>query len=141
MNLARICYGNPDPAICNAASTVCWHGVVKFYDGESHKGGRNRYDITAPCDDDNMCYANLDGIQRYLNRPEIWQALEVPKAVGKYKDASDEINEAFTVSGDKGISTQQQVLYLLEVGVDVLIYQGMYDLACNTAVGNPFHYM
>jgi cathepsin A (carboxypeptidase C) len=35
----------------------------------------------------------------------------------------------------EGISTEPQVLYLLENGVDVLIYQGVLDLAYNT-VGN-----
>ena len=32
-----------------------------------------------------------------------------------------------------GLSTQPQVLYLLESGVNVLFYQGNLDLACNTA--------
>lgn len=43
-NLLSICYKNPDAAICQAAESVCWEGVIKHYDEESGKGGRNRYD-------------------------------------------------------------------------------------------------
>jgi cathepsin A (carboxypeptidase C) len=49
-NMARcievlaVCYNHADPAICSAASMVCWYGVVSYYDGESGKGGRNRFD-------------------------------------------------------------------------------------------------
>ena len=44
MSVAKTCYDRPDPAICAAASEVCWDGVVKWYDGESGAGGRNRFD-------------------------------------------------------------------------------------------------
>jgi cathepsin A (carboxypeptidase C) len=43
---------------------------------------------------------------------------------------------AFALAGDEGSTTQPQVLYLLDSGIDVLIYQGMLDLACNTAVSD-----
>ena len=39
-----VCYNHPDPAICNAVAEICWNGVVSWYDGESGKGGRNRFD-------------------------------------------------------------------------------------------------
>lgn len=42
--VAEICERNPDPAICNAALSVCWDGVIRWYDDESYGGGRNRYD-------------------------------------------------------------------------------------------------
>lgn len=44
MDVAKTCYSHPDPAICLAAEQVCWYGVVEWYDGESRKGGRNRFD-------------------------------------------------------------------------------------------------
>lgn len=44
LSLASVCYKYPDPAICSAAEEVCWKGVVEYYDGESGKGGRNRFD-------------------------------------------------------------------------------------------------
>ena len=44
LEVAKVCYDHPDPAICAAASTVCMTGVINFYDGESYAGGRNRFD-------------------------------------------------------------------------------------------------
>jgi cathepsin A (carboxypeptidase C) len=44
MDVLRTCYERPDPAICSAANMVCWDGVIVHYDGESGKGGRNRFD-------------------------------------------------------------------------------------------------
>ena len=44
LDVARTCYTHPDPAICAAADTVCYLGVVGWYDDESYAGGRNRFD-------------------------------------------------------------------------------------------------
>lgn len=44
LDLARVCYAHPDPAICAAAEKVCNDGVINWYDGESGPGGRNRFD-------------------------------------------------------------------------------------------------
>jgi len=133
MNLAKVCYSHPDPAICNAAAEICWDGVIVLYDGESGKGGRNRFDITAPCDLDNFCYPETLLIQDYLNTPKIFKALGVPSAIVNFSIVSWEVLRAFSLTNDLGISTQPQVLYLLENGVDTLFYQGNLDLACNTA--------
>lgn len=134
MELAKVCYNYPDPAICLAAEEVCWTGVIEHYDGESGAGGRNRFDISHPCETkDDLCYPEIQNIDMYLNLPWVWEALHVPKAVGKYSVISMEIAIAFSLTSDGGTSTQPQVLYLLENGVDVLFYQGNLDLACNTA--------
>ncbi|KAF2129342.1 carboxypeptidase Y precursor [Dothidotthia symphoricarpi CBS 119687] len=134
MALTRVCYSHPDPAICIAADQVCWTGVVEHYDGEAGAGGRSRYDITKPCTTkDDFCYPEIKQIEEYLNLPWVWEALHVPKAVKKFRAASMEIMIAFSSTDDMGTSTQPQVLYLLESGIDVLFYQGNFDLACNTA--------
>ncbi|KAF2473664.1 alpha/beta-hydrolase [Lindgomyces ingoldianus] len=134
MNLAQVCYQHPDPAICAAASTICWNGVISHYDSESGPGGRNRFDITTPCKTkDELCYPEIPHIQEYLNLPWVWEALQVPKALHNYSILSEEVAIAFTLTNDEGISTQPQVLYLLENEIDVLFYQGNLDLACNTA--------
>jgi cathepsin A (carboxypeptidase C) len=133
MDLARVCYQYPDPAICTAAEEVCWYGVIVHYDGESRKGGRNRFDITVPCEDEITCYKNTVFIEKYLNLPEVFSALGVPPAIKKYRMISEKISRSFGTTNDAGISTQPQVLYLLENGIDVMFYQGNFDLACNTA--------
>ncbi|KAF2029636.1 carboxypeptidase Y precursor [Setomelanomma holmii] len=138
LELANVCYSHPDPAICNAANTVCWDGVIVHYDGESAgrpgNGTRNRFDITEPCKSSGeLCYLEPERISEYLNLPWVFEALGVPKAVANYSIYSMDIAWAFALTYDAGISTQPQVLYLLDAGIDVLFYQGNLDLACNTA--------
>jgi cathepsin A (carboxypeptidase C) len=134
MELASLCYNHPDPAICLAAEEVCMNGVIIHYDGESGAGGRNRFDIVHDCETrDDLCYPEIQGIQNYLNLPSVWEALHVPKAAGNYSVMSMDIAYAFALTGDGGFSMQPQVLYLLDHGIDVLFYQGNFDLACNTA--------
>lgn len=134
LDLAKVCYNHPDPEICQAAEKVCWYGVIQHYDGESGKGGRNRFDITHGCETkDDLCYPEIPRVAKYLNLPWVYEALGVPKAVGNYSVYSWEIATAFSLTNDGGISTQPQVLYLLDNGIDVLFYQGNLDLACNTA--------
>jgi cathepsin A (carboxypeptidase C) len=134
LDLARVCYDHPDPAICAVASTVCWFGVIEHYDGESGAGGRNRFDITHPCETlDDMCYPQISRIEEYLNLPWVWESLNVPKAVHNYSVFSEGVANAFELTNDLSITMQPQVLYLLDAGIDVLFYQGNLDLACNTA--------
>jgi len=133
MELAKVCYAHPDPAICSVASWVCWNGVIVYYDGESYAGGRNRFDITKPCEMDGLCYSNSQLIQDYLNTTRVFEALGVPKGFQNYSITSIEVMMAFEATNDLGISTQPQILFLLENGIDTLIYQGNLDLACNTA--------
>ncbi|KAM0402587.1 hypothetical protein ACHAPZ_005526 [Fusarium culmorum] len=135
LDLARVCYEHPDHAICSAASEVCWEGVIKWYDGESgSNGGRNRFDISVPCQsDDDLCYKESALIQNYLNLPRVFKALGVPSALTNYSILSWDVAEAFELGIDTGISTQSQILYLLNHDIDVLMYQGNLDLACNTA--------
>lgn len=44
MDVAATCASNSDPAICQAAETVCYEGIMGWYEDESGKGGRNRFD-------------------------------------------------------------------------------------------------
>ena len=150
IEVAKICYDHPDPAICNAASTVCWHGVIKYYDGESYAGGRNRFDsnvpahcivlasinsvlVTAPCDIDDFCYANTFLVQKYLNLKSSFAALGVPSEVKNFTIASDAVSSAFQRTNDLAITLKPEIQYLLASQIDILIYQGNLDLACNTA--------
>ncbi|TAQ84327.1 hypothetical protein B7494_g7335 [Chlorociboria aeruginascens] len=133
MEVKKTCYNHPDTAICNAASTVCWEGVISHYDGESGPGGRNRFDITAPCVIANFCYAHTELIQEYLNLETSFAALGVPSAIKNYTVISDAVYGAFRLTTDMGINLEPELQYILANQVDVLIYQGNLDLACNTA--------
>ncbi|KAF4994304.1 hypothetical protein FGRMN_5889 [Fusarium graminum] len=135
LDLSRVCYEHPDHAICTAAADVCWDGVIQFYDGESGPGGnRNRFDITFPCESgDDLCYKESGLIEKYLNLPHVFKALGVPSELTKYAIYSMNVSNAFDSGFDVQTSTQSQILYLLNHDVDVLMYQGNLDLACNTA--------
>lgn len=131
IDVSQACYDHPDPAICATAKQVCYDGVMKHYDGEA---GRNRFDITAPCKTpDDSCYFELERINKFLNSPWVFQELSVPPEVKNFTFDSGDVYDAFAAGNDLGISTQPQVKFLLESGIDVLLYQGNSDIACNTA--------
>lgn len=44
LELAKVCYVHPDPAICRAADSVCEEGVMNYFDHAGEKGGRNPFD-------------------------------------------------------------------------------------------------
>lgn len=114
LNLAQVCYKNPDPALCLVAAQVCWEGVVVYYDGESGEGGRNRFDITLPCETkDDLCYPEMPLIKTYLNTQAVYKALGVPKDFGEFDIISWPVAEAFAMTNDEQISMQPQVLYML----------------------------
>jgi cathepsin A (carboxypeptidase C) len=93
----------------------------------------NYHIVTAPCDIDDFCYANTGLIQDYLNLESSFSALSIPKQIKNFTVGSDDIARAFELTNDLGISLIPQVQYLLASQIDILIYQGNLDLACNTA--------
>ncbi|KAL3451209.1 alpha/beta-hydrolase [Aspergillus insuetus] len=133
MELYDLCIGHPDPAICHAAADVCYQGVMGWYEDEAGAGGRNRFDITAPCEIDEMCYIQAALIEQYLNTPAVWDALQPPRQIKEYKFVSQPVIDAFEKTSDGMTSTSDLVAFLLENNVHFLAYQGNLDLACNTA--------
>ncbi|WYZ39540.1 hypothetical protein EsH8_III_001454 [Colletotrichum jinshuiense] len=134
MYLQEACYAFPDPVICAAAGDFCFERIEWLYYQEVKAGGRNPFDITAPCETEDICYGASGAIEAYINSDRVWDALELP--AGRKHDfrlISMDVNEAFGRSGDAFWSTEAQVKYVLESGVDVLVYNGDLDLSCNTA--------
>ncbi|PYI12548.1 alpha/beta-hydrolase [Aspergillus sclerotiicarbonarius CBS 121057] len=84
------------------------------------KGGRNRYDVTDPCEIDSMCYAQTVRIKQYLNSVRERKAISPP----------DAIYWAFETTPKGMTSISSRVVFLLSYGVDFLAYQGNPDLAC-----------
>ena len=82
---------------------------------------------------DDLCYVQSALIQLYLNTSTVFEALNVPKEVKEYRMFSAAINEAFELAGDVSITMKPELEFLLAKQIDVLIYQGNLDLACNTA--------
>jgi carboxypeptidase C (cathepsin A) len=110
--------------------------VLVWYDGESGKGRRNRFDTTAACDTDDFCYNSTNDVQHYLNLPHIPRALHIDPSMPSYRNysiASTAVGQAFQISNDLGIGMEAQVQNLLSSQIDGLVYQGNLDLACNIA--------
>jgi cathepsin A (carboxypeptidase C) len=152
MEVYDVCINSLDPDICKAASSVCYKGIVGWYEDESsHKGGRNRFDseripstgttslanvellVTAPCFVDNFCYQEAAYVMEYLNSPAVWNALSPPKQVKNYTMESEAVVAAFRTTPEGMTLSSDEVLFLLANGVHFLAYQGNLDLACNTA--------
>ncbi|KGO76721.1 Peptidase S10, serine carboxypeptidase [Penicillium italicum] len=133
MELYDTCAVNPDVAICKAAYSVCYDGIVGLYDEESKKGGRNRFDITAPCEIDDVCYIEAAYTEQYLNSPVVREALSPPEGTKEYRFASSAVADAFETTPEAMTSSSDHILFLLSHGVHFLAYQGNLDLACNTA--------
>ncbi|OLN96609.1 Carboxypeptidase Y-like protein [Colletotrichum chlorophyti] len=134
MRLQEACYAFPDPIICSAAGEFCFEKVDWLYYRDVKTGGRNPFDITRPCEIDDLCYGAGAGIEAYIRSEAVLAALEVPESVGRnFSLISMGVNQAFTEAGDPGLSTEREVRFVLESGVDVLVYNGDLDLACNTA--------
>ncbi|PWY89168.1 alpha/beta-hydrolase [Aspergillus heteromorphus CBS 117.55] len=134
MELYDVCMEHPDPAVCHAADQVCFDGIIGWYDNESSTpGGRNRFDITRPCEVEDLCYIEATYIEKYLNSPAVWEALSPPKEIPEYRMVSKAVSDSFETSSDMMIATSSLVQYLLANQVHYLAYQGNLDLACNTA--------
>lgn len=134
MRLMKICDENPDYIICQTAGEYCLDKVTGYYEYDE---SRNRFDITAPCEVPEICYVEADYIEEYLNKPWVREALDVPDRVPRYKWASEKIAIAFYGTTDGPLTVNALVADILAAGVDVLIYQGKLDAACNTA-GNRY---
>ncbi|KAK2054456.1 alpha/beta-hydrolase [Colletotrichum caudatum] len=134
MYLQEACYKYPDPIVCHAAGAFCYENIDYLYYRDVVPGGRNPYDITRPCETETICYGAGEGIETYINSDRIWAALEIPAEVARnFSLISWDVNSAFELAGDTSLTTEAEVKYILESGVDVLIYNGDLDLACNTA--------
>ncbi|EXJ90487.1 hypothetical protein A1O1_03590 [Capronia coronata CBS 617.96] len=126
------CYKYPDEKLCKAADEICI-SIRDLYDQEAGAGSRDPYDITRKCEVEHLCYDGAVEVETYLNQPHILESLGIPDVLGNFSIESPQIVDNFKKGNDLYANTMEQVKYTLENGVDVLIYNGNLDLACNTA--------
>ncbi|KAH8663267.1 Alpha/Beta hydrolase protein [Ilyonectria robusta] len=131
--LHEACYEYPDPILCHAADSFCSSEIRALFDNETGKGGRDPFDITRTCQVDQLCYTEVLSIEAYANTPQMRQALNVPKNFKNFTILNMDIHELFWKGNDLFVNTAPEVKYILEAGIDVLVYNGNLDLACNTA--------
>lgn len=133
MYVHEACYEYPDPLICQAADSFCMTEIRDLYDKETGAGGRDPFDVTRTCEIDQFCYMGVLDIQDYMNTPSVWSSIDPPKNVANFSIMSFDIHTAFLAGVDMYINTEREIKYVLEQGgIDVLIYNGNLDLACNS---------
>ncbi|KAF7441184.1 hypothetical protein PC9H_001533 [Pleurotus ostreatus] len=101
------------------------------------KSGLNPYDVRAKCDrskDGQLCYRQMDWIERYMNEPVVKVELGVHPSL-RYETYSKEVNQAFTRRGDGMHNSALLLTDLVNDGVRLLVYAGNADAMCNF-IGN-----
>jgi Serine carboxypeptidase len=66
-------------------------------------------------------------VEKYLNRKDIRRQLGVSESVTAFETCNEKTEQEFARRGDQWISTTNQVVYLLDKGVSILIFAGEYD--------------
>ena len=131
--LHQACYEYEDAIICQAADNFCMTKIRDLYDDEVGAGGRDPFDITRVCEVDEYCYRSALYIQDYMNTPSARSALDPPEAATSFSLMSTDVYDRFSGGDDMYVSTVKEIKYILEMGVDLLVYNGNRDLTCNTA--------
>ncbi|KAH7139984.1 Alpha/Beta hydrolase protein [Dactylonectria estremocensis] len=131
--LHEACYEYPDPILCHAADSFCSGEIRALFDNETGEGGRDPFDITRTCKVEQLCYTEVLVIEDYANSPEMRAALNIPKEFKNFTILNADIHELFWKGNDLFVNTAIEVKYILDAGIDVLVYNGNLDLACNTA--------
>jgi cathepsin A (carboxypeptidase C) len=96
--------------------------------GPYQRTGMNPYDIRAKCSGSDLCYDELEWIQKYLNRDDVMKTLGAE--VSTYASCNMDINRNFLFQGDWMQPFHRLVPGILEE-IPVLIYAGDADFICN----------
>ncbi|ANB11373.1 carboxypeptidase C PRC1 [Sugiyamaella lignohabitans] len=122
--LLKICYANPSALACVPSELYCNSLMGPF-----QETGLNVYDIREQCGDNALCYEELDWIDQYMNLPEVKEA--IGSEVEQFVSCDNTVGFQFMADGDGSKPFHQDVAFLLEAGVPVLIYAGDKDYICN----------
>jgi len=122
--LIQSCYNSESVWSCVPASIYCNNAMI----GPYQRTGMNPYDIRAKCSGSDLCYDELEWIQKYLNRDDVMKTLGAE--VSSYASCNMDINRNFLFQGDWMQPFHRLVPGILEE-IPVLIYAGDADFICN----------
>lgn len=119
----RDCYATGTDEVCSTADTFCANNVESILDTYAN---RDEYDIRELSPDPFPYSFYVD----YLNTPAVQKALG---AFQNYSESSLTVSNAYSSTGDDGREdgTIEDVRWLLEQGVQVVMYAGDADYNCN----------
>lgn len=90
--LIKRCYTSQNLFTCMPAYIQCNKDLGDPY----VNSGKNMYDVRKTCDQGGMCYAVLDGMQNYLNRPEVLEA--IGSRFETFESCNDDLHEKIAAS-------------------------------------------
>ena len=93
----------------------------------------NVYDIRIPCEHGHLCY-DFTPLETMIKKPEVRELLNVGD--NKWSDCSMLVHTAML--GDWMVDLSPKVTYILEHGVNVLVYSGDKDWVCNWRGGEAW---
>ncbi|OLL22516.1 Carboxypeptidase Y A [Neolecta irregularis DAH-3] len=127
-SLIESCYNYQSLWTCVPASIYCNNVMLNPF----QKTGKNIYDIRSNCEDkENLCYPIMGSITKYLNRPDVKEA--VGAEVEEYLSCNSNVNRNFLLKGDWMKPYHLAVPQLLLAGIPVMIYSGDADFICKHA--------
>jgi carboxypeptidase D len=68
-------------------------------------------------------------VESYLNRADVKRAIHATRAPQRYVECADPPYNALSHQDGKGVT--EELIYILDAGIPVLIYSGQFDLICN----------
>lgn len=90
--LIEKCYAAQDLLACMPAVIKCNNDLIGPYE----ESGKNPYDVRKDCVNDKLCYDIVEGMETYLNRPDVMSAIGAQ--VQKYENCNDGLGTRFSVS-------------------------------------------
>ncbi|CAO3671085.1 unnamed protein product [Rhizopus stolonifer] len=123
--LIENCYESQNVFSCLPAAMKCNKDQIQPY----QQTGMNPYDVREKCKGGSLCYEILESVQKYLNIPEVKDAIGAE--TDKYESCNMQINFRFQMAGDWMRPYVREVPELLEDDIRILIYAGDADFICN----------
>lgn len=138
LNFQQLCSLHSNVLTCVPASYYC----NKSY-GPLDDLNLNRYDLRRPCEDNRLCYNDINYVSEYMNLDYVKEAVGVPKDL-KFEFCKLEVGQRFRNAHDGQVPFQKFIAEVLDYGVPVLHYAGDQDFVCHwlgyNAVSNSIKY-
>ena len=111
---------------------ICYSLLDKVI--ESSTTGNNSpklsmYDIRRYLTRNNEYPPGHEDVERYLNRPDVREAIHATSKIGRFEECADPPFNALSHQDGQGVTTQLEAE--LNEGTRLLLFSGQYDVVCN----------
>lgn len=120
--------------ICDKTDSILSCVPARYYCEKAYAPLReknlNPYDLRRPCENDHLCYNDMDYVADFMNLNSTKSTLGVPSEL-KFESCKREVGERFGKANDPATSTQELIGKILDYGIPVLFYAGDKDFVCH----------